>query len=82
MPSVGTFADIDLERLAVLEPTAVLAMTDPGKLPAALTAAATNRGFTLRARAYPKTLDEALMTEASWASRWGGRTRRMRWSKD
>ena len=60
VPSVGTFADIDLERLAVLEPTAVLAMTDPAKLPASLTAAAKERGFSLNARPYPATLAEAL----------------------
>jgi len=59
-PSVGTFFDVDLERLAGLAPTAVLAATAPEKLPAALRAAADRDGFALAAWDYPATLADAL----------------------
>ena len=60
VPSVGTFFDVDLERLAGLMPTRVLAATAPEKLPAALRAAAERGGFALNAHRYPASLDDAL----------------------
>ena len=59
-PSVGTFFDVDLERLAGLAPTVVLAATAPAKLPPALRAAAERDGVALAAWPYPATLDEAV----------------------
>jgi len=60
MPSVGTFVDVDLERLTGLAPTAVLAATAFEKLPPALRSAAERNGFALSAWAYPATIGDAL----------------------
>ena len=59
LPSVGTFFDVDLERLAGVRPTAVLSATARDKLPPALRAAAARDGFALDAWPFPRTLDEA-----------------------
>ena len=59
-PSVGTFFEVDLERLAGLAPTVVMAATAPAKLPPALRAAAERDRFVLAAWPYPATLDEAV----------------------
>lgn len=60
VPSVGTFFDVDLERLAGVRPTAVLTATATDKLPQAVRTAAERDGFVLDARPYPATLGEAV----------------------
>lgn len=59
-PSVGTFVDVDLERLAGLKPSVVLAATAPEKLPRALRDAAGRGGFRVEAWDYPTTLEAAM----------------------
>ncbi len=59
-PSVGTFMDVDLERLAGLRPSVVLAATAPEKLPPALSGAAARGGFEIHAWDYPGTLEAAM----------------------
>ena len=60
VPSVGRYVDLDLERLARLRPTHVLAMTGAAGLPGPLTTLAERQGFAVTDLAYPGDAGSAL----------------------
>ena len=60
VPSVGRYVDLDLERLARLRPTHVLAMTGAAGLPGPLEALAERQGFAVSDLSYPSDVESAL----------------------